>query len=275
MLFKKFKAAAQALQSAAGTAIEYPLETEERLNRLHARAPVDRHLRILFNDVRVGNESFVELYRRCLKATGTAATPFNVFQRFQSRFNLAQYFLATLPVVGARAECGVYRGATALLLCHAWRARQPEFRGSEFYLVDSYSGSSQSGEQDLIPVRDADGERMESFFPAGKTDTSPDLVRGFFGDFPEVQICAGWIPPVLSTLPDREWAFVHLDVTLYEPTLAALEYFYPRLNQGGAILCDDYGSIFCPGSQKAWDEFCVRNDVSFIVLGNRQSIIIK
>ena len=72
---------------------------------------------------------------------------------------------------------------------------------------------------------------MESFFEAGKTDTSADLVRGFFGDFPNVRICAGWIPQVFATLPDRDWAFVHLDLTLYEPTLAALEYFYPALTR--------------------------------------------
>lgn len=275
MLFKKLKTAAQSLKPTRGSVPEYPLETEEKLNRLHTRAPVDRHLQILFRDIRIGGENFAALYRRCLKATGTAVTPFNVFQRFQSRLNLVQYFLASLPVAGARAECGVYRGATALLLCHVWRSRQPEFRGGDLYLIDSYAGSSDSGEHDLIPVRDTGGVRMEPFFPAGKTDTSPELVRGFFGEFPQVQIRAGWIPPALTMLPEREWAFVHLDVTLYAPTLAALEYFYPRLNPGGVILCDDYGSIFCPGSQKAWDEFCARRDIAFIVLGNRQSVLIK
>ena len=74
-------------------------------------------------------------------------------------------------------------------------------------------------------------------------------------------------------MPERGWAFVHLDVTLYEPTLAALEYFYPRLNTGGVIICD--GSIFCPGAKKAWDEFCDKRALPFVVLGNRESILIK
>jgi hypothetical protein len=276
MQFKKSTATPNPAQPGDGIPVEYPLETEEKLNLLHSRAPIEQHLNILFRDARIGGENFADLYRRCLKATGTAVTPFNVFQRFQSRLNLAQYFLATLPVPGARAECGVYRGATALLLCHAWRSRQAAFRGGDFYLIDSYAGASVSGELDLIAARDADGTvHREAFFPAGKTDTSPELVRGFFGDFPDVQICAGWTPQVFATLPERDWAFVHLDVTLYAPTLAALEYFYPRLHTGGVILCDDYGSIFCPGSQKAWDEFCTRHEIAFVVLGNRQSVIIK
>lgn len=275
MMFKKLIAATRSQVSGrASQATEYPLETEQKLNRLHGRAPIDEHLRILFQDTRVGSEHFADLYRRCLQQTGTVATPFNVFQRFQTRHTLVQYFLATLPVPGARAECGVYRGATALLLAHAWRSRQPDFRGDDFYLIDSYAGASASAEPDLIPVRGADGAtRKEAFFPAGKSDTSPELVRGFFGDFPSVKICAGWIPQVFATLPEREWAFVHLDLSLYEPTLASLEYFHPRLAKGGTILCD--GSIFCPGAEKAFDEFCAKRGIAYVTLGHRETVLFK
>jgi hypothetical protein len=78
---------------------------------------------------------------------------------------------------------------------------------------------------------------------------------------------------VFDTVTEQQWAFVHLDVTLYEPTLKALEYFYPRLVAGGVIICD--GSIFCPGAKKAWDEFCSARGLPFVVLGNRESILIK
>ena len=66
------------------------------------------------------------MYFRCLEDTGTVVTPFNVFQRFQTRHDLLRYFLETLDVRGARVECGAYRGATALLLCNAWRSRRAE-----------------------------------------------------------------------------------------------------------------------------------------------------
>ena len=275
MLWQKLRAAFRPDGAQRPTSpTEYPLETEDALNRLHAAAPVDEHLRILFQDVTLGNESFVDVYKRCLARTGTPVTPFNIFHRFQSRRDLLQYFFSTLDLPGARAECGTYRGATALLLAYAWRSRQPAFKGGDLHMIDSFAGTSASGEHDLIPVRDADGSmRREAFFPVAKADISPDLVRGFFSEFPAVSICAGWIPQVFSTLPERDWAFVHLDVTLYDPTLAALEYFYPRLNAGGVIICD--GSIFCPGAKKAWDEFCARRQLPFVVLGNRESILIK
>lgn len=274
MLLKTLINAARSLFQGRDTGLEHPLETESKLNRLHGSAGLGRHLEILFRGIQVGNENFVDLYSRCLHHTGTAVTPFNMIQRFQTRLELVQYFLSTLTLPGARAECGVYRGATALLLCHAWRSRQPEYRGDDLYLIDSYSGTSASVAQDRIPVRDAGGEtRMEDFFPAGKTDTSPDLVRGFFTEFPGVNVCAGWIPQVFATLPEREWAFVHLDLSLYEPTLASLEYFYPRLTKGGAILCD--GSIFCPGVAQAWEEYCGRHDIPYVLLGHRETVLIK
>jgi hypothetical protein len=291
MLLKTLKAAARAILSgrsgaASGASAgsvsgsgpdsvsEYPLEIERKLNEAHGRAPVNRHLDILFQNARIGGQSFVETYWRCLQRTGTGVTPFNLFQRFQTRLELIHYFLATLALPGARAECGAYRGATALLLAEVWRNRQPAFRGRDLYLIDSFSGTSPSVGQDLIPVRGADSApRMEPFFPAGKFDTSLDEVRGHFREFPEVTFCAGWIPQVFGSLPERDWAFVHLDLTLYEPTLASLEYFYPRLNPGGVMICD--GSIFCPGAEKAWEEFCTRHGVPYVMLGHREFVILK
>ncbi|MCC7486090.1 MAG: class I SAM-dependent methyltransferase [Burkholderiales bacterium] len=274
MLLKVLKEAARVLAPRRRDAPAYPLEAEQRLNELHARAPVERHLELLFHDTRIGAESYVALHRRCLEATGTGLTPFNVFQRFQTRLVLVNYFLATLSVPGARAECGAYRGATALLLCHARRAREPGYRGADFHLIDSFAGASASGRHDLIAVRGANGEaRREAFFPEGKSDASVESVRAAFAEFPGAAIHAGWIPRVFHELPERDWAFVRLDLTLYEPTRAALEYFHPRLSPGGVIFCD--GSILCPGAEHAWEEYCERHRVPCVVLGHRQFVLLK
>lgn len=276
MLIRKLIAAATGSAPAPSAAIpvEYPLETERRLVERHGRAPVDRHLDILAGDLRIGSTRFLDLYSDCLRQTGTAVTPFNVFQRYQTRQMMVQYFLATLDVAGARAECGAYRGATALLLCHVWQSRQPDFRGENLHLIDSFSGTSASVAQDYIPVRDEGGSpRMEPFFPPGKTDVTPELVRGYFAGFPQARISAGWIPKVFASLPEQAWAFVHLDLTLYEPTLAALEYFHPRLSRGGVIFAD--GSIFCPGAEKAVDDYCANNNVPYVTLGYREMVILR
>ena len=273
MLRRLLATAVAALRGEALAAVEFPLDTEAKLNALHARAPVDRHLEVLLDGETIGDERFVDCFRRCLTETGTPVTPFNVFHRFQSRRDLLKYFYASLDVEGARAECGAYRGATALLLARAWRARRPDFDGDGLYLIDSFAGTSASGPQDLIPVRDATGLRRDPFFPVAQAGIDPEAVRRSFHEFPRVRLCADWIPQVFAPLTDLRWAFVHLDVTLYAPTRASLEYFYPRLNPGGIIVCD--GSPFCPGARAAWEEYCREHDLAYIVLGNRESVLVR
>jgi hypothetical protein len=274
MLLKKLMKAIGAPKSGSAPTIQYPLELEAKLSALHARTPVREHLDILHGDLRIGSERYVDLYFRCLEQTGTMLTPFTIFQRFQTRHDLVRYFRATLDVPGARVECGAYRGATALLLCHVWRSERPDFRGEGFYLIDSFSGTSASTVHDLIPMRNAQGEpQMSAFFPPGRTDVTAEAVRGFFREFPEAAIHEGWIPAVFDQLPRIAWSFVHLDLTLYEPTLAALKYFYPALAPGGVMVCD--GSLFCPGVQEAVDEFCSTHDAPYVTLGYREAVFIK
>jgi hypothetical protein len=162
-----------------------------------------------------------------------------------------------------------------LLLCRALRSRQPSFDGQGMHLIDSFCGTSRNVAEDLIAVRDGEGDpRMAEFFEPGKTDASEQAVRATFAaEFPAVAVHAGWIPEVLASLPESPWAFVHLDVTLYEPTLAALAYFQPRLSPGGVLLCD--GSIFCPGAEAAFRSYCERNALGYAVLGHREYVLVN
>lgn len=275
MFFKKlFSSARPPNDNRPAIPVDYPLEIEAKLSGIHSRAPIKRHLDILHGELSIGGEPFTDLYFRCMADTGTVVTPFNVFQRFQTRHDLVRYFLATLAVPGARVECGAYRGATALLLCRTARSRDPSFDGKHFYLIDSFSGTSPSTRHDFIPVRGQGGETsMQPFFPPRTTDVKVEDVRACFREFPQARVLEGWIPAVFESLPDTKWAYVHLDLTLYEPTLAALNYFYERLSAGGALICD--GSLFCPGAAQAIDSFAAAQDVAYVTLGHRESVFIK
>jgi O-methyltransferase len=281
MLLKTLRDSAKSVtrrlyRAAPSAAQVLPYEIEEEITGLHSRAPLERHLDILLGDVRFGTESFPALYRRCLADTGTQVTPYNVFQRFIGRLHLLRYFLAGLALQGARAEVGVYRGASALLMCRAARSAAPGFDGAGFFLIDSFAGASAAAEQDLIAVRAPDGSiGREPFFSAGGGSADAESVRRALAEFPRASVVQGWVPEVLSTLPAERWAFVHLDVNLYRPTLAALEFFWPRLLPGGAIVADDYGSPFTPGAKNAWHAFAQTQGVPFIVLGERQAVLLK
>jgi hypothetical protein len=54
-----------------------------------------------------------------------------------------------------------------------------------------------------------------------------------------------------------------------------VEFFYPRLNDGGILLCDDYGFPACPGATKAIDDLMIENSEPFISLAAGGGFMLK
>jgi O-methyltransferase len=246
------------------------------LLQVQGNAPVDANLRVLLGGLKFGGLDYYDLYVNSMQETGTGMTNANVFHRALAGINLASYFLHSLGIDGARAECGVYRGASALMLSRIARTVVPGFDGSNYHLVDSFEGFSHSTRQDHILLPDgAGGTKLGPAFPAGDIGNSVDGVRSALHEFPAVTIHKGWIPDVLAGLPETKWSFAYLDVDIYEPTLAGLEYFYPRMSTGGVIITDDFDALMCPGVREAWEEYCVPNGIPYIVLDTHQAVIIR
>jgi hypothetical protein len=260
-----------------GVETEFPAERLRTVRRAHAKAPREQHLNILFDEMRVGPHPIAGLADSCVRDSGAQSPPLKAFHRPLASYFLARYFLYSLALDGARAECGVFSGASALLMCRAATTRDAKYAGAGLHLLDSFAGISPPQEEDLIAVRAQDGRSvvMKPGFDGGAFASPLELVRHTLREFPAVAIHPGWIPAVFADLPETCWCFVHLDVDLYEPTLACLDYFYPRLVDGGVIICDDYGAPLFPGAHRAWDEFCAKHDLPYIVLDTGQSVILK
>ena len=95
-------------------------------------------------------------------------------------------------------------------------------------------------------------------------------------DFRNVfDIRPGWIPNTFSGLENNRYAFVHLDVDLYQSNLDCCKYFYPRLVPGGVLLFDEYGFPAARGEKDAVDEFFSNKSESPITLPTGQAIVIK
>ena len=249
----------------------------DSLGALQERAPLRQHFEILYAGARFGQLDYADLFWRCANDTDTAIYPANLFRRAQGGINLARYFLATFAIPGRRAECGVYRGLSSLLVCRAARAVHPDFDGGGMHLFDSFERFSAPTEFDMIPVRNEGGVmRMQPPFPPNyRLNTSFDEVTQALAEFPGLAIQRGWLPQVLQQLPEAAWSFVHLDVDLYEPTLGGLAYFFPRLSPGGVIITDDYGAERYPGARKAWEQFCGERKIPYIVLATGQAVIMR
>jgi O-methyltransferase len=265
----------QAQRGASAPATNFPVDDLQALKERHERAPLALHTRILFGDAVVGGASLLELYDTCMRESATQVSAWKTFARIQGAANLAHYFLHTLKLDGARAECGVFQGFSALFVCRAAALTSGPFDGTGFHLIDSFAGFPKPQAEDFIPMRAGAETRNAPAFGEGDAAVSFEQVRRAFRDFPGVQFHRGFIPQVLAQVPDTRWAFVHIDVDLHEPTLASLEYFYPRMVKGGVIICDDYGSRLFPGARKAWERYCEANGIAFVTLETGQSVLVK
>jgi O-methyltransferase len=175
-------------------------------------------------------------------------------------YYLASFGRHAAGLGGAFAECGVFRGGTALLM-----ARVTEQARTPLHLLDSFEGLPEPNE-----LRDLFYRRGDFRF-ADKNAVSALLSE--YGD--RVHIHQGWIPEVFSELADMKWSLVHVDVDLYQPTLDACEYFYERLLTGGVLIFDEYGYPTCRGEREAVDKFFGHRREVPIVLPTGQAVVLK
>lgn len=208
---------------------------------------------------------FNELYER-----GLERSEMNEATLRRPRFyNLVQFFSLSRGIPGDTAEVGCFRGLSSFLLCHAARTVKPDFAGEGHHIIDSFEGLSAPTKEDDLD------ERMQGRF----SDTSVEHVRRTLGEFPNVNIIKGWVPQAFSLLPELNYRFVHIDVDLYNPTRACLEYFYPRVARGGVIVVDDFGPWpqggKYVGCTRAVTGFCEANDIRFAAINTGNAVIIK
>ena len=246
-------------------------------DRSRATALCDYHLSVLFDGVKVGGLDFYATYRACMEASRTEVRLWKALRRAQRAYNLARYFYRTLLLPGARAECGVLRGFSALLVSKVARSVAPDSRGAGLHLVDSFEGLSRPGPHDAIGTDTLPDGSVRFQYGARQGDLASPLerARDVLREFPEITFHKGWIPEVLHALPETPWAFVHIDVDLYDPTLACLEYFVPRMAPGGIIVNDDYASPVFPGGGRAWDDYCGPRQLITAALDTGQAVLVK
>lgn len=186
-------------------------------------------------------------------------------------YNLVQALAYTGGVDGLVAECGVYRGLSAYVLCRYLQIEDPSFTGEGFHVFDSFEGLSEPSTPDRVddPTIPVAGVPRQ----AGLFRGSLDEVRATLGDFPAVTYHQGWIPGVFEGADPGPYRLVHVDVDLHDPTRDSLAWAHPRLAAGGLVVCDDYGFIRWPGARTAVDEFCEARGLRPLALSTAQAMI--
>jgi O-methyltransferase len=157
--------------------------------------------------------------------------------------------LRTEEIAGALAEVGVWRGETSAFLHRV----APERR---LYLFDTFTGFNA---QDL-PAGSADMRFR---------DTSAEAVRRRVGPSENVILVRGHVPGTLERAAGERFAMVLLDLDLYEPTRASLEFFYPLLEPGAYLVMHDYNNSESEWAcKRAFDAFLEGRPERIVELGD-------
>lgn len=177
----------------------------------------------------------------CQVGRGKYSHPYYMLDYFRYRsFEYISEILEEDGVQGNLAEFGVFRGQFSALI-------NQRFPNRKLYLFDTFEGF----EKEEMEKETAKG-RCDKRFAEYHADTSVERVIKNL-PFPEQCIvCKGFFPnSIIKDAMNEKFAFVSIDVDFEESILAGLDFFYPRLADGGVIYIHDYNSAFLSGVKNA------------------------
>lgn len=214
----------------------------------------------------VDNERFAKAYRRAVEANGGRDPE----KRWKTHVLLwAAERAAQIP--GSFVECGVNTGfmSTALLDYLDWDRLE-----RSIYLVDTFAGpplSQYSG-----------GERVrgqvalaEKAIAGGAYETDTEAVKRNFSEWKRVYMVRGTVPGVLPGVQAGPVSFLHLDMNSAKPEASALEFFWPSLEPGAFVVCDDYAQSGFIDLKRAIDRTASQLGTSVLALPTGQGLLWK
>lgn len=156
-------------------------------------------------------------------------------------------------LVGSVAELGVYKGKFARFI-------NLYFPNRTLYLFDTFEGFDE---------RDVKKEQQEKFSKGDQdfSDTSIERVMKLMPHPKQCKAVKGFFPESAKGIDDR-FVFVSLDADLYEPIYHGLQFFYPKLENGGYIFVHDFNNDGYKGARQAVEQFCEEQHISFVPISD-------
>ena len=197
----------------------------------------------------------VKLYQTAMDVTDMRDTDnFPRQLRFDSLQQTIQHVLKN-KIEGDFAECGCWKGLSAYITCHYIAENGG---GRAFHIFDSFEGGlSDKVEQDEnLRYKLTDEQILEEKLHFSSSESH---IHRALDKHDNYNLYKGWIPERFGEVSNIKFAFVNIDVDLYQPTKDSVEFFFPRLSPGGIVVCDDYNMSQFPGAKTAIDEFLYDN----------------
>ncbi len=159
-----------------------------------------------------------------------------------------EIFKRVIGIQGSIIECGVLQGGGLMAWAQFSAILEPTNHQRRIVGFDTFKGFPQLSEQDhASDSREArlGGLAVESYDHLKECVELFDLNR-FVGHVPKVELVRGdatkTIEQYVTENPQLIVSLLYLDFDIYEPTLAALEQFVPRMPKGAIIAFDELNS---------------------------------
>ena len=159
-------------------------------------------------------------------------------------------------VPGDLIETGAWRGGATILMKAVLKAYGDESR--RVWVADSFEG---------LPKPDAKrypADRGDSHWTWSHLAVPLDEVKRNFSRYglldERVRFLAGWFRDTLPSAPIKRLAVLRLDGDIYESTMDALRFLYPKLSIGGFVIVDDYGAV--PACKAAVQDYRLKQNIT-------------
>lgn len=159
-------------------------------------------------------------------------------------------------VPGDLIETGVWRGGATIFM----RAPLKVYGDNEriVWLADSFQGLPKPSPQ-LYGMDAGDRHWRQTFLAVSVEEVKQNFVRyGLLDE--QVRFLVGWFSDTLPQAPIDQLGVLRLDGDMYESTMDALRYLYPKLSIGGYTIVDDYGAV--PGCKAAIEDFRAEHGIT-------------
>ena len=197
-------------------------------------------------------QSYAARMEQCI-----ADSPFSNLERLQNfslytpRQDLTNFlvryeiFKRALQVQGSIVECGVLHGGGLMAWAQFSAIFEPTNHQRRVVGFDTFSGfpglAKQDGASESEQAR-LGGLAVDSYDHLRQCIELYDMNR-FIGHVPKVELVRGdatkTIPSYVKENPQLIVSLLYLDFDIYEPTLAALKHFLPRMPKGAVIAFDE------------------------------------
>lgn len=199
------------------------------------------------------------------QAAGTPVEKLENFPCYVPRQTLARFlclndiFKLALNVQGDVMECGVNWGGGLMTFAQLSAIYEPVNLQRRIVGFDTFEGFTSIAEQDQHSIIQTAERRPGGYQADSMADLTESIAlfdaNRFIGHVQKVELIRGdvrtTVPAYLQREPQTVVSLLHLDMDLYEPTLACLQHFVPRMPKGAVLVFDELNNRTWPGETTA------------------------